>query len=155
MTKPKTLDLAALKKTPPQVVDVRLSAEGLAEVELLLGNRKIIVSEADGLSDYKLGQAINQIIENPLPDAIAQNIVLNIYPQLAACSYGDLPTPEQFQRMGKEAVRLWIEKARELNPHEKINGESWWAFFESIEKMEAENANGGGALEDIKKKEPD
>ena len=149
-----TLDIAELKKTAPKVIDVRLSGEGLVEVVLELGTRKIIVSEASGLSDYKLGQVINQMLENPLPDPHSQVIVLNIYPQLVACSYGDIPTVEQFQHMGKEAVRLWIEKARELNPHETANGESWWAFFESIEKSEAENANGNGALEEIKKKEP-
>lgn len=146
-----TLELAELKRTPPKVVEVRLSTEGLAEIVLQLGPRKIIVSEADGFADFRLGKAVDELLENPLPDEVIQNITLGLYPPLLACSSGDIPTPEEFMWMGKDAQRLWIEKARELNPHEKINGISWWSFMESLESPNGKTDD--EALEDLKKKE--
>jgi len=146
-----TLELAELKRIPPKVMEVRLSAEGLAEAVLQLGPRNIVVSEADGFADYRLSTAVDELIKNPQPDLLIHNITLGLYPSLIACSSGDIPTPDEFMRMGKDAQRLWIETARELNPHEKINGVSWWSFLES---MEAPNGKADEeVLEDLKKKE--
>lgn len=121
------------KKTPPQILETRLSSEGLAEVVLQLGPRKIIVSEADYFSEYRLGSAVNLLLENPLEDVYAQGILINIYPGLVACSSGDVPQPGEFVKMGQPETRLWIDTARKLNPNV-----DWFSFLDEIEK----NVNG-------------
>jgi len=117
-----------------EIVDIRLSPEGLREVELILGKRKIVVSEADALSEYRFYQGTNLLIEKPLPDEFVNTVAINIYPPLYACSSGDMPSPEEFIKLGKFTQKLWIQTARKLNPHEKIDGQSWWLFLEEMEK---------------------
>lgn len=124
-----TVNLEDLKPVPPKVLEARLSDEGLREIKLQLGKRKIVVSEADYFSDIRMGQAVNEMLDAPLPDPTVQGMMLTIYPPLMACSHGDLPTHSEAIRMGKEALNLWITTARQLNP-----GEEWFKGLDSIEK---------------------
>jgi len=128
------------EKLPPKIKEVRLSDEGLQEIVLQLGKREIVVSEEDYFSKFRLGQAVNDMMADPLPDQFVQNFTINIYPALVACSYGNLPTHHQFPHMGETSIKLWIEKARELNPDA-----NWFEFLDSIE-----NAN---EAQEIEKKE--
>jgi len=142
----KTVSLDELKATPPKVKEVRLSDEGLKETVLQIGKREIIVSEADYFSDMRLGQATNDMLNDPLPDDIVQGILLTIYPPLMACSSGDLPNHHEITRMSKEGLNLWIKSARDLN-----KGESWFKGFESIEKRLQEARDGLSEAEVMEK----
>lgn len=149
-----TLTLNDIDKQKPAAVEIKkigLSPEGLREVVLQLGKRTITVSEADSMADYRLSQAVSEISEKPLPERLAQGILLNLYPPLFACSTGDVPEPDQFFKMGKAAQELWIKTARKLNPHEDIDGVSWWTFLEEIEKRAEQRE--AGPEEEAKKKE--
>jgi len=125
----KTSKTSKKSKQVAVVTDSRLSDEGLKEIVLQLGNREIVVSEEDYFSEHKRGRAVQDILSDPLEDEFLQAMTTALLPSLVACSYGDLPDHHQFGKMAKDSIKLWIEKARELNP-----GVSWFDFLDQIEK---------------------
>jgi len=100
---------------------------GLKTKKLDLSGRKITVSEATYMMGIQRGLAITEIMENPAEDDIAQNVLLNIYVNLKACSAGDVPGPDDFFKMRESDVETWIKEARALNP-------SWFYFLDRAEK---------------------
>lgn len=118
------------------------NSNGLKTKKLNLSGRKITVSEATYMMGIQRGMAITETMENPRDDNISQNVLLNIYVNLKACSSGDIPDPDGFFKMRETDVETWIREARTLNP-------DWFAFLNRAEK--ALNVSD----EDIKKKRGD
>lgn len=130
MTKPKrTLKVNEFKKPePPKLVTQRTTSEGLIERDIKLSVRKITVTEADYLADQRLGQIKYELSINPHEDAETQRMLINVYAPSAACSRGDVPTPDQLFRMRSADIEFWIKQARELNPNYFL----WLSAFEKI-----------------------
>lgn len=61
-----------------------------------------------------------------------QSFRVNLYPKMAACSSGDIPTAEEmlFEMPTSESSKLW-QAAIDLNPE-------WFEIFAEIEKMSAD-----------------
>lgn len=144
-----TLSLNDIEPTQPEIVDIRLSPEGLREVELKLGTRTIMVREADSMANYRMSRLVSELSENPHEDNLVQGLLVNLYAPLMACSFGDVPKPKEFMNIGKAAQELWIQTARKLNPHAEIEGLSWWYLLDELGKDVSPQAK----QEDNKKKE--
>lgn len=76
--------------------------------------RAILVMEACGLLSFRLGN-INASLKFRESDEGSLPLEM-IYAPLAACSFGDVPTPDEFLAMPGADIDVWLKKAREINP---------------------------------------
>ena len=56
---------------------------------------------------------------------------LNIYPKMAACSEGDVPSEEEARRMPSTELNKWYAAAKKVNP-------DWFAVFDQAVNQTAE-----------------
>src|SRR5690349_16930638 len=68
------------------------------------------VSQANAIKE-----ASNGIYKN-LDDSVVNYVHQRLYPTLAVCSEGKVPTEEEFLNLLQEDVDRWIAAASELNP---------------------------------------
>jgi len=115
-----------------------MTSNGLKTKKLNLSGREIVVSEATYLMGIQRGIAISEVMENPDDSDIIQNVLLNVYVNLKACSEGDIPTRDEFLNMREPDVEAWIRASRDLNPE-------WFWFLTEAEKALSPS-------EDVKKK---
>jgi len=111
--------------------------KGIFTIKLQLGNRKILVREATYLDSFRRGKLIGESLSDEAPDegteeAIVENVIVNLWCSLTACSEGDLPSKDEFLAMREKDINFWVQAARELN-------EDWFGWLNSIEQAESED----------------
>lgn len=107
---------------------------------------RVIVKQATFLEDQKLDEMeeaaarlneeeLKNLDGQEIPEKLAQLQLfrMGIYPKMAACSTGDIPSLEEaFENMPSSETNKWWVAAKNCNP-------LWFEIFESIEKMSEEN----------------
>lgn len=89
----------------------------LMELELSANERnQAEVKSQDGQEQIRLS----------LEQLRVQFFRLNIYPKLAACSKGDVPTEDDAMVMPATELNKWFAAARRVNP-------TWFAVFDKLE----------------------
>jgi hypothetical protein len=101
--------------------------------------RKLLIMESCGLLSFRFG-AINADLRLREKDGMTQALE-KVYVPLAACSFGDVPTADEFLAMPSSDISVWTSEAREINP-------SFFEWLNAAEKI-VEKLN----EEDLKKKE--
>ena len=101
--------------------------------------RSMLVMESCGLLSFRRG---NLKAEMRLRPADGASIALErLYVPLAACSFGDVPTAEEFLALPDADIDIWINEARQVNPE-------YFEWLDAAEKI-VEKLN----EEQLKKKE--
>ena len=112
-----------------------------SETVKFLDNSEILVTEADFPVSIKLQQMQEDAEKKPIEDAFQQEFN-KLYPTLAACSSGDVPSFEKmFEMLGTspDDVDNWYRAVRRLNP-------DWFNFDVLDEKIEKVKFRDGLAL---------
>lgn len=114
-------------------------SNGLLSETIKLSGRAITVSEATYMMGMKRGTLIAEAdVFEPDDDdakdvALSINVLKSVYAPLAACSSGDVPTPNEFFKMREADIEEWTRVARKLNSH-------WFKWLDEVEKMLDEDA---------------
>jgi len=87
--------------------------------------RTILLMESCGLLSFRLG-SIQANIKIMYPDGDMNVALDKLYAPLAASSFGDVPTIEEFMALPNEDIYLWTQEARAVNA----------GFFEWIDAAE-------------------
>lgn len=107
--------------------------------------RHLLLMESCGLLLMRLGQVQMEIKLNPNPDPILQDSLINLYAPLAACSFGQVPSADDFFGMLESDINFWISEAQEINP-------GWFTWIETARKALLElDGETDKAAEDKKK----
>ncbi len=93
-----------------------------------VGDRELVLSQANILMSLQREELIRQAQAQPDPDPARQFIRAYLYPQLASCVIDQAPSLEEMLELPEQEVDAWFSAAKELNPH-------WWP--ESAEKKES------------------
>jgi len=106
--------------------------------EPLVPSRKILLLEACGLTGARQARMEAEIKSNPILldfiDPLDEFGTSRLYGDLAGVSFGDVPTLLEFMAMLPDDVKLWLEKAMEINPSQF----SWInEMTEAIQKADA------------------
>lgn len=76
--------------------------------------RTILIMESCGLLSFRFGSLNSQI---RLRDADEMsNALEKLYVPLAACSFGDVPTADEFMALPPQDIAIWTQEARVINP---------------------------------------
>lgn len=108
------------------------NTNGLKVKKLELGGHLVIVSEATYMMGIQRGLLLSEFLEKPREPQIVQNVLLNVYVGLAACSSGDVPSPDEFLDLRETEAEAWIAAARELNPE-------WFSYLDLAEQAATES----------------
>jgi hypothetical protein len=77
---------------------------------------KLIVTEANWAASIKLQDLEEQAKATPLEDPISQRFNLLVYPKLAACSSGKVPSMQEGLAMPSVELDKWFLAVKRLNP---------------------------------------
>ena len=88
--------------------------------------RELLVMAECGLLSFRLGSIIGQI--QLRPDDGMNLILSKLYAPLAASSFGDVPTMNEFLAMPNEDIAIWTKEAREVNA-------GFFAWIDAAEKI--------------------
>jgi len=78
---------------------------------------KLTVTEANWPADVKVSEMEREAENNPRKDNQRQFYAMAVYPKLAACSTGDIPTEEQAFLMPSAEHDKWYNAAARVNPN--------------------------------------
>lgn len=106
--------------------------ERLFEVVEFRDNTSVTVTERNWETDARIVALETEAEQNPLEDQQRQFFHLYVYPKLAACSTGDVPSEEDAYDMPSGEREKWWDAAKRVNP-------KWFApMEEAAEKITAE-----------------
>lgn len=88
--------------------------------------REILIMEECALLSFRLGNLQAEIQTRPQDELSA--ILLNLYAPLAASSFGDVPTMDEFMAMPNEDIARWTDEARAVNA-------GFFAWIDAAEKL--------------------
>lgn len=94
--------------------------------DVTINGKKIIVYQANSVMETKRGIMFNSVVRIPCEDEAIRGLML-IYPSLAACSDGDIPTLMEYILLNSKETGLWYEAVERLNP-------SWFPKLEDEKK---------------------
>lgn len=139
-----------VKVTHPKRLSVDQTEEGLIEIHVQIKHRKIVICEADFHANHKRGLLLADLYDEfdgldkdqnkgqdkgqdkgQSESAFAENILVNVWAPLYACSRGDVPERDQFLKMSEVDIDFWVDIARELNP-------SWFLWLDAVLKTAKE-----------------
>ena len=76
--------------------------------------RKMLIMESCGLLSFRRGNLKAEVSMRP---ADSSSFALEkLYVPLAACSFGDVPTADEFLALPDADIDIWINDARQINP---------------------------------------
>ena len=133
-------DLKSVVVPQPKRLSVSSNEEGLIQIELQLRQRKVTVVEADYSATYQKGVIVGDILDDFEPDLeegqdppelndmerVRQNLLLNVYAPLAACSTGDVPDKDAFLKMSEVDIDFWVSEAKQVNP-------TWFTWLDELQ----------------------
>jgi hypothetical protein len=91
--------------------------------------RKLLIMESCGLLSFRRG---NLKAEVGLRPADSSSFALEkLYVPLAACSFGDVPTADEFLALPDADIDIWINEARQINPQ-------YFEWLDAAQKVIAE-----------------
>jgi hypothetical protein len=86
------------------------------EVVKFRDGTKLTVTEANWAVSIRLQELEEQATKNPLEDIKQQTFGLMVYPKLAACSSGKVPTIQEAFEMPSVELDKWFYAAKRMNP---------------------------------------
>ena len=88
--------------------------------------RDILIMAECGVLSFRLGQIRGSI--ELRPDDGMNRILDKLYAPLAACSFGDVPTMDEFLALPNEDIHIWLTEARTVNA-------GYFAWIDAAEKI--------------------
>ena len=104
-----------------------------SEVVELRDGRKITVTEANWSADVHLSELERAASKKEEKDPSKQFYIVAVYPKLAACSSGEVPTEEEAFGMPTIEHEKWYAAAKRINP-------SWFVPMEEAAKKLTDEA---------------
>lgn len=104
---------------------------------------KLTVTEANWAISMRLQELEEQAVKSPLEDVSQQTFNLVIYPKLAACSSGDVPSLQEALEMPSTELDKWYFAVKRLNS-------DWFVTLEQASKEEVTKKKGKKPIESMK-----